>query len=64
MGKIEVYGGHGKTRALFDIQCQHLAEHFIGDKPLGTDDHIAELAAHIQTTVEDWIVAKEAELDQ
>lgn len=50
--------------ASFDIQCQFLAEHFISDKPLGTDEHIAELAAHIQTAIEDWIVAKEAELDQ
>lgn len=48
----------------YDIQCQWLAEHFIGDKPLGTDEHIAELAKHIQSTIEDWIVAKEAELDQ
>lgn len=48
----------------YDIQCQWLAEHFIGDKPLGTDEHVADLAKHIQSTIEDWIVAKEAELDQ
>jgi hypothetical protein len=48
----------------YDSACLHLAEHFIGDKPLGTDEHLDELAQHIQTTIEDWIVAKERELDQ
>lgn len=48
----------------FDIECFWLAEHFIQDKPLGTNEHLNELAQAIQDTIENWIVAKEAELDQ
>jgi hypothetical protein len=44
--------------------CLHLAEHFIADTPIGTDDRLAELAHLLETTIRDWIVAKEQELDQ
>lgn len=45
-------------------QCLHLAEFFIGNTPLGTDEHIEALAWHLQKCAEQWRADKERELDK
>ena len=37
----------------YDPACEDLARHFLGDRV--STRTIAELAQHVQTTVEDWI---------
>jgi hypothetical protein len=49
------------SKVLFDTKCKELAEAFLEDTPhLWTDKRSNELAAAIQTTVEDYISTEEA----
>lgn len=48
----------------YDPACYSLAEHFFRNHPLGTDENIANLADHIQTSIEGWIAIVESEADR
>lgn len=47
----------------YDPACEELARHFLSDEEF-ENDHVAELAQHIQDAIEDWIEAKRIALDE
>lgn len=40
---------------MYDSACETLAEHFLQDEKGVTKEMIAQLAQHIQTSIEDWL---------
>ena len=49
------------TAKTYDTKCYELAEHFLSDEPeINDESNRRDLAAFIQTAIEDWITDAQA----